>query len=122
MSISKNESNSESLKNIANWQLDSESSKVMLPAFQRGYVWKPKQVETLWDSLLRGFPIGAFLVSEIEADKNDLLDGQQRATAIAMGFYNPWGNSQNPKFFSDKFKNVEKNGTNSMDRFGNCRG
>lgn len=93
---------------IADWQLDAKDKDVDLPALQRGYVWKPKQVEKLWDSLLRGFPIGSFLVSQ----KNDsestkdlyLLDGQQRATAIAMGYYNPWNESQNPNFFSSKFK------------------
>ena len=101
---------SESLEEIANWQLDAENAKVGLPALQRGYVWKPKQVETLWDSLLRGFPIGSFLVSETDeqSTKKDLLDGQQRATAIAMGFYNPWEISNQPKFFSNKFKNIQE--------------
>lgn len=96
-----------SLEEIANWQLDAKNAKVGLPALQRGYVWKPKQVETLWDSLLRGFPIGSFLVSE-SGIKRDLLDGQQRATAIAMGFYNPWEESKNLDFFSKKFKDVQK--------------
>lgn len=99
-----------SLKEIADWQLNADSARVGLPALQRGYVWKPKQVETLWDSLLRGFPIGSFLIAENSTNdsKNDLLDGQQRATAIAMGFYNPWEQSQNPQFFSNKFKDVQK--------------
>lgn len=98
------------LSAIANWQLDAENAKVGLPALQRGYVWKPKQVETLWDSLLRGFPIGSFLVSNNKKinEKKDLLDGQQRATSIAMGFYNPWADNdvKHPTFFSAKFKNI----------------
>ena len=98
------------LNEIANWQLNEHISDVGLPALQRGYVWKAKQVETLWDSLLRGFPIGSFLISEneIQGLKSDLLDGQQRATAIAMGYYNPWNTDSHPKFFSNKFKNIEK--------------
>jgi len=96
-------------KEISNWQLQPSKQKVKLPALQRGYVWKPKQVETLWDSLLRGFPVGSFLVSEAgETGQYDLLDGQQRATAIAMGFYNPWNPNNNIGFFSDKFKHPEK--------------
>ena len=94
------------LVDIAKWQLDEKNASVGLPALQRGYVWRPKQVETLWDSLLRGFPIGSFLISE-NGDhnlKNDLLDGQQRATAITMGFYNPWEQIKHPNFFSKKFK------------------
>jgi len=61
-----------------------------LPTVQRGFVWKPYQIENLWDSLLRGYPIGSFVVAPgSENNKFDLLDGQQRATAICMGFYNP---------------------------------
>jgi len=51
------------LQEIADWQLNSEKSVVELPSIQRGFVWKPKQVEDLWDSLLRGYPIGSFLFS-----------------------------------------------------------
>jgi len=96
------------LREIADWQLDAKNAKVGLPALQRGYVWKPQQVETLWDSLLRGFPVGSFLVADNGTERKDLLDGQQRATAIAMGFYNPWDEGQKPDFFSSKFKDIEK--------------
>lgn len=79
-----------------------------LPALQRGAVWKAQQVEEVWDSLVRGFPVGAFLVSPIDVNKDygkadfrykedgvpesthHLLDGQQRATAIALGFLDLW--------------------------------
>jgi uncharacterized protein with ParB-like and HNH nuclease domain len=77
------------LEDISNWQLDSTTSEVELPPLQRGFVWKVNQIETLWDSLLRGFPIGSFLLSQTEDGKLFLLDGQQRATSIALGFYNP---------------------------------
>ena len=52
------------LQEIADWQLYPEKTKVELPSIQRGFVWKPKQVEDLWDSLLRGYPIGSFLFSQ----------------------------------------------------------
>ncbi|MFA6549713.1 MAG: DUF262 domain-containing protein, partial [Candidatus Margulisiibacteriota bacterium] len=63
-----------------------------LPPVQRGFVWKPYQIENLWDSLLRGFPIGAFVLSKKRnisvnnTEMFDLLDGQQRASAICLGF------------------------------------
>lgn len=79
-----------SLNKISKWQLDHENSKVELPALQRGFVWKVSQIESLWDSILRGFPIGSFLLSRTEDEKLFLLDGQQRATSIALGLYNPW--------------------------------
>ena len=76
------------LQEIANWT--EEDSSVQIPALQRGLVWKPNQVELLWDSILRGFPIGSFMLSDIvepEA-KGDyyLMDGQQRYNAISIGF------------------------------------
>ncbi|MDM1547201.1 DUF262 domain-containing protein [Empedobacter falsenii] len=82
-------SNNYTFKEIAKWQLESKNSKVVLPDLQRGFVWKSKQIEDLWDSILRGYPIGSFLLST-SGEKNDLLDGQQRATAIFLGYYNPF--------------------------------
>jgi len=84
-----------SIEEIAQWQLRSENSDVELPSLQRGFVWKANQIESLWDSLLRGFPIGAFLFSEKEDKSFFLLDGQQRATSIAIGHYNPWFSEDN---------------------------
>jgi hypothetical protein len=77
------------LREIADWQLDGENSEVELPVVQRGFVWHPEQVENLWDSILREYPIGSFLFS-ITGDKYLLMDGQQRATSIFMGFFNPY--------------------------------
>lgn len=38
-----------------------KASKYVLPAIQREFVWSAEQVENLFDSLLRGYPIGSFL-------------------------------------------------------------
>jgi len=77
-----------------NININSKNIMARLPELQRGYVWKPQQVESLWDSIVRGFPIGSLLLAEKDKESNcyDLLDGQQRATAIAMGFNNIWQN------------------------------
>ena len=76
------------LSEIADWA--KGNSIVTIPALQRGLVWKPSQVELLWDSILRGFPIGSFLLSDITDDQNKgkyyLMDGQQRFNAISLGF------------------------------------
>lgn len=77
-----------SLRQIASWT--SNDSEVLIPALQRGLVWKPRQVELLWDSILRGFPIGSFILSDIVnnegAGKYYLMDGQQRYNTISIGF------------------------------------
>lgn len=103
-----------SLRDIASWQFQSplhpQSEENLLPpivaaipSLQRGAVWKPGQVEILWDSILRGFPVGALVVCrKFEGQHHHggkygdgrgkefvthyLLDGQQRCNAIALGF------------------------------------
>lgn len=72
------------LPDIAGW---AEQGLVSLPSVQRGFVWRPSQIENLWDSLLRGYPIGAFVMSPKESNGSfEMLDGQQRATSICLGF------------------------------------
>ena len=74
-----------------------ESKKVAVPEFQRGFVWRKKQVEVLFDSLIKQYPIGSFIIwrttQQIDARalngekklprlKYLILDGQQRMTSI----------------------------------------
>ncbi|QWZ09234.1 DUF262 domain-containing protein [Nocardioides panacis] len=39
----------------------------LLPAIQREFVWNPDQIRRLMDSLMRGYPIGSFLLWKVEA-------------------------------------------------------
>ena len=73
-----------------------ESGVLVLPMFQRGYVWNRPQVKNLFRSLYLGYPVGGLLIWETEAGSTDvragqavgsgtinlLLDGQQRATSL----------------------------------------
>jgi hypothetical protein len=75
-------------------QIDSGS--VLLPEFQRGYVWNRDQVRGLMRSLYLGYPVGGLLTWETQADgsliRGDaavsatlrvlILDGQQRVTSL----------------------------------------
>lgn len=74
-------------------QIDSGS--MLLPEFQRGYVWNRDQVRGLLRSLYLGYPVGGLLVWETETTADDvrgtdeavgnrtlLLDGQQRLTTL----------------------------------------
>lgn len=45
-----------------------ESSKVYLPALQRKFVWGKPQIELLFDSLMRNFPIGTFLFWKLDKE------------------------------------------------------
>lgn len=88
-----------------------EANAIVLPEFQREFVWKDSQAKELLDSLVREYPIGGLLVwstnnpPEIKNDAIDeekqalfevLLDGQQRLTVLYMllkdgypPYYNP---------------------------------
>ncbi|PKV75891.1 DUF262 domain-containing protein [Pontibacter ramchanderi] len=82
---------------------DESYDLIQLPPIQRNSVWRVDQIEFLWDSILRGFPIGSFLLAprekgqaarkmydldQKESSENGyfLLDGQQRTRAILLGF------------------------------------
>jgi hypothetical protein len=72
-----------------------DSGAVLLPEFQRGYVWNRDQVRGLMRSLYRGYPVGGLLMWETTSDditvrgatsgsgtRQLLLDGQQRVTSM----------------------------------------
>lgn len=82
---------------IDEWVEAVHAGRVVLPMIQRGSVWKPHQILDLWDTLLQGMPLGAFMASPVSeavldlitreitqapADAVNLLDGQQRTLAI----------------------------------------
>jgi len=92
-----------------------ENGSLVLPSIQRNFVWKRKQIAALFDSLMRGFPIGTMLlwnaspleknveflkpVTDFSGDQQNkslatrsggkpvqaVLDGQQRLTALNIG-------------------------------------
>ncbi|MBF6555937.1 MAG: DUF262 domain-containing protein [Acidimicrobiales bacterium] len=45
------------------------NSEYVLPAIQREFVWNTDQITTLFDSLMRGYPIGAFLFWKVEPEQ-----------------------------------------------------
>lgn len=79
-----------------------EAGVLKIPAFQRGFVWKPDQTLGLLDSIAKRYPVGAFLIWETTEFLDSLreiggmalpqvpegrevkyvLDGQQRITSL----------------------------------------
>lgn len=55
---------------IKNAMNNIASSTYLLPAIQRKFVWSIEQIETLFDSLLRGYPINSFMLWKI--NDNDI--------------------------------------------------
>lgn len=58
-------------KTIKECMDDISQNKFVMPAIQREFVWKPEQIEQLFDSLMQGFPINSFLFWEINAENSD---------------------------------------------------
>lgn len=51
------------------WALEMmHRNNLLLPAFQRNFVWKHEQVELLFDSLMRGYPISGMLFWKLRED------------------------------------------------------
>lgn len=94
------------LKEISQWQkeVSREETKISLPSLQRGFVWKTNQIEALWDSIFRGYPIGAIMMSVDKENNRFLLDGQQRSTSIALGHFNPFDNNSRNYFSLKTYK------------------
>lgn len=47
------------------------SKEYLLPAIQREFVWNPRQIRRLVDSLMRGYPIGSFLFWKVKPETAD---------------------------------------------------
>jgi len=87
-----------------------EAAEVLLPEFQRSFVWRRNDVEDLLTSILKGYYIGSFMLLCIDKDNVPfaprpveglkrasrfpppqwmLLDGQQRLTSLYYVFHAP---------------------------------
>ena len=83
--------------NASNISLDQilsyiKSKEIAIPEIQRPFVWKPRQVRDLIDSLYKGYPTGYLIISQspdmklkdgtLSLGKKIMIDGQQRVTAL----------------------------------------
>lgn len=83
--------------NASNISLDQilsyiKSGEIAIPEIQRPFVWKPRQVRDLIDSLYKGYPTGYLIISQspdmklkdgsLSLGKKIMIDGQQRVTAL----------------------------------------
>ncbi|MFH1848860.1 MAG: DUF262 domain-containing protein [archaeon] len=46
-----------------------KENKIYLPAIQRKLVWNHEQIELLFDSIMRGYPIGTFLFWKLQTSR-----------------------------------------------------
>jgi hypothetical protein len=83
-----------------------EKGQIKIPKFQRDFVWSKENTAKLLDSIIKGYPIGTFIMWETNERLNDIknignislpqipdgvkvqyvLDGQQRITSLYAAF------------------------------------
>lgn len=69
-----------------------KAGEILIPDFQRGFVWKQVQASKLIESFLVGLPVPAvFLYSERKSHKFFVIDGQQRLKSIFYFFEGYFG-------------------------------
>lgn len=84
---------------------DVRNGRIGLPDLQRPFVWKDNKVRELFDSMLKGYPIGYIMLWESPIDYEDkkrtigdssktyeepkelVIDGQQRLTALVASMF-----------------------------------
>lgn len=94
------------LDEIADWKVncpDAGEPRVRLHSSSMGFNWDAQKVEKLWTDILTGVPMSPFIL-KYEGELPELVDGEQRATAIALGFYNPWDKN------ADSWENMQGEG------------
>ena len=55
---------------------------IVIPEFQRGYVWKASQASKLIESFLMGLPVPPVFLATDEDEKSVVIDGMQRLTTV----------------------------------------
>jgi hypothetical protein len=80
-----------------------EKKLLVIPGFQRKYIWTQRQASRLVESFLLGLPVPAlFLYADTDTGALQVIDGQQRLTSIFQFFNGAFQNASmaKPKIFN----------------------
>lgn len=94
------------LDEVAGWKVncpDAGEPAVRLRSNSMGFNWNAQKVEDFWADVISGKPLAPFKL-KYGGDLPELVDGEQRATAIALGFYDPWEKN------ADSWENMQAEG------------
>lgn len=87
-----------------------QSGEIVIPTFQRSFVWSRVQASRLIDSFLKGLPVPPiFLYTETDSDKLLVVDGQQRLKSIAYFFEGFFGEEKKGKLPIFRLNGLEEN-------------
>ncbi len=94
-------------KKYSDLMREIENGTIKVPKFQRDFVWSIEKTAKLLDSILKGYPIGTFILWQTRERLNDIknignlqlpdtpegdkvqyvLDGQQRITSLFAAYH-----------------------------------
>jgi len=84
-----------SLEQWINFMLTKE---IILPDYQRAFVWEKEDVEDLIDSLKNGLFVPPVTIGNYDGNTNYILDGQQRLSAILIAYIGLFPDREKFKF------------------------
>ena len=90
------------------WLEQLVSGGIVLPEYQRSFVWSKEQIKNLINSISRDEFVPPVTIGKLN-DKNIIIDGQQRLTSIALAYLNIVPNERRYK------KTVKVEGDNEDD-------
>ena len=99
---------------------------IVVPSFQRGFVWSRKHASRFIESLLLGLPVpGIFLSRDFDSDSYVVIDGQQRLKTLEFfrdGVFNPSSKTRTEQEFrlvgvQREFEGLTYRELSSTDRF-----
>ena len=77
---------------------------IIIPSFQRDYVWRQPEASKFIESLLLGLPVpGLIFATDIDTNKQLVIDGQQRLKTLQFfydGFFNPRPQNKTQRVFT----------------------
>ena len=81
-----------------------KKAEIIIPPFQRSFVWNQPEASRFIESLLLGLPVpGIFFATDPDTNKHLVVDGQQRLKTLLFyreGLFNPKANQRRHRVFS----------------------
>ena len=86
-----------------------DADEIVIPPFQRGFVWSQAQASKLIESFLVGLPVpGIFLYTERSSERSLVVDGQQRLRSVFYFMDGLFGEEQDGRRITFRLKGLSE--------------